>query len=421
MLIREVWFYFRSHKMENIIFICQLVAFFALIGTFFAFTSEAHYGKSNIEKIYKDKIIYQLIDGYVNPDEFEEFRAEPNALNILKNYYNALNNASSFQYLAMFDQSVVINDNNGNFSDESVTEKNNTSKIVAAFQLNQQACNYFNLNVVKGRVFQQSDFEDNKRALPALLGINYIDIFEVGDRLKATYYQKDVELEVIGFLQENSHVYYNGNPEFYLDQYIVLPYTNYTAPETDFDEWFQKIVYFSMINGYVSISSCDANFAQDMMMELEAISDKTGFYNYNFIGSNPNIQQYRGLINILNKNYDLILRLLILFLFINIVILSFQVYMMQERRIHIMAIHYLNGATLRDIIKQFTTEVLLLVGLAMLFGWTILMCLGLADKRIMLLNFSIAIIVTLGISLVLIYKLKNTDLMAILNQEDNVL
>lgn len=421
MLIKEIWFYFRSHKVENIIIICQLAAFFVLIGTFFAFTSEVHYGKSNIEKAYKDKIIYQLLDGYSDPDEFEAFRAEPNALNILKNYYNALNDASSFQYLAMFDQSVVINDNNGNFLEEPVIDESSTSKRVVAFQLNQQASEYFNLSAVKGRAFQQSDFEDNGGVLPVLLGYNYISIFEVGDRLKATYYQKDVELEVIGFLQENSPVYYNGDPEFYLEQYIVLPYTNYNAPETDFDEWFQKIVYFAMINGYISISSGEANFTQDMMMELEAISDKTGFYNYIFIGSNPNIQQYRGLINILNKNYDLILSLLLLFLLINIVILGFQVYMIQERRIHIMAIHYLNGATLQGIIKQFTTEILLVVGLAALLGWAILMYLKLADMPIMLLNFLVAIILTLGISLISIYKLKNADLMTMLNQEDNML
>ena len=70
--------------------------------------------------------------------------------------------------------------------------------------------------------------------------------------------------------------------------------------------------------------------------------------------------------------------------------------MIQERRIHIMAIHYLNGATLQGIIKQFATEILLVVGLAALFGWVILMYLKLADMPIMLLNFLIAIILTLG-------------------------
>lgn len=119
MITREIMLYYRSHKVENIVLICQIAAFFILIGTFFAFTSEAHYGKSNIERAYKDKAIYQLIDGYYDPDEFESFRAEPNALNILKSYYNALNNAVSFQYLAMFNQNIIIDDINGVFPKES--------------------------------------------------------------------------------------------------------------------------------------------------------------------------------------------------------------------------------------------------------------------------------------------------------------
>ena len=254
--------------------------------------------------------------------------------------------------------------------------------------------------------------------LPVLLGSNYISNFEVGNRLKATYYQRDVELEIVGFLQENTPVYYNGDPEFYLNEYIVLPYINYDAPKTDFDEWFQKIVYFAMINGYISVPSGDT-FTQNMMMELEAISDKTGFYNYILIGSNPSMQQYRGLINILNKNYDLIFSLLLLFFSINIVTLGFQVYMMQERRLHVMAIHYLNGATLRGIIKQFAVEMLLVGGLAAFFGWLVLVYLKLADVPLMLLIFLIATVLTFGISLISIYKLKNTELMTMLNQEDD--
>lgn len=418
-IIGEIIRYYRSHKTENIVLICQITAFFILIGTFFAFTNEAHHGKSSLERAYKDKAIYQLLDGYFDPDEFEAFRDEPNALNILKSYYNALDNAVSFQYLAMFNQSIIIDDVNSVFPKELTINNSSFSKRVDAFQINEQAYKYFELDVIKGRTFQQGDFDDNGRVLPVLMGSNYIDVFEVGDRLTATYYQKEVELEIIGFLQENSLVYFNGNTEFYLDEYMISPYVNYKAPETEFDEWFQEIVYFAMINGYISIPFGD-NFTQNMMMELEAISEKTGFYNYNFIGSNPNIQQYRGLINILNENYDLIINLLMLAFFINMVTIGSQVYMMQETRLHIMAIHYLNGATLQVLIKQFVIEKLGIVALATLLGWGVLVQLKMANTLIMLMILMVAIILTVGISLILIYKLKNIELMLMLNQEDNL-
>ena len=420
-IIREIILYYRSHKVENIVFVCQIAVFFILIGTFFAFTSEAHYGKSNIERAYKDKAIYQLIDGYYDPNEFTAFRDEPNALNILKSYYNALINAADFQYLAMFNQSITINDINGVFPKELIIANNDSrqSKNIEAFQLNEQACKYFELNVIKGRTFQQSDFDDNGNVMPVLMGSSYMNIFEVGDRLPATYYQKEVELEIIGFLRENTLVYFNGNSEFYLDQYVILPYINYDAPETESDEWFQEVVYFAMINGYISISSGDT-FTQNMMIELEAIAEKTGFYNYVFIGSNPNMRQYRGMINILNKNYDLILSLLMLSFLINMVTLGVQVYMMQQRRLHIMAIHFLNGATLQSLMKQIVMEMLLVIGLAAFLGWNVLVRLKISNIVIMLIFLMIAIILMIGISLISIHKLKNAELMLTLNQEDDL-
>lgn len=204
-----------------------------------------------------------------------------------------------------------------------------------------------------------------------------------------------------------------------MDQYLILPYIHYDAPETEFDEWFQEVVYFAMINGYISISSGDA-FAQDMMTELEAIAEKTGFYNYVFIGSNPNLQQYRGLINILNRNYDLILSLLMLSFLINMVTLGVQMYMMQQSRLHIMAIHYLNGATLQSLIKQIIMEMLLVIGLAALLGWNVLVRLKISNIVIMLIFLIIAILLMIGITLNSIYKLKNSELMLMLNQEDNL-
>lgn len=418
-IVRELLFYYRSHKTENIVLICQMTAFFILIGTFFAFTKDAHYGKSSIENAYKDKVIYKLIDGYHAPDAFEAFRSEPNALSILKNYYDALNNADSFQYLTMYSQSITIDDMNDVFLLESAIDNNTHSKTIDAFQMNEQAFEYFDLNVIKGRLFQPDDFDDTGNMLPVLMGSSYMDIFEVGDQLPAAYHQKKVTLEIIGFLHENTMIYFNGDSEFYLDQYIILPYINYNAPTTEFDDWFQKIVYFAMINGYIAISPGDSS-TRSMMMELETISEKTGFYNYSFIGSNPNIQQYRGLINILNKNYDLVLSLLILSFLINMVMLGFQIYMMQERKLHIMAIHYLNGATLQSLIKQLVMEILLAVCLAALSGWIVLVRLKISNMLIMLVFLIITIILTVGMSLISIYKLKNSELMLILNQEDNL-
>ena len=129
---------------------------------------------------------------------------------------------------------------------------------------------------------------------------------------------------------------------------------------------------------------------------------------------------YRGLINILNRNYDLILSLLMLSFLINMVTLGVQMYMMQQSRLHIMAIHYLNGATLQSLIKQIIMEMLLVIGLAALLGWNVLVRLKISNIVIMLIFLIIAILLMIGITLNSIYKLKNSELMLMLNQEDNL-
>lgn len=394
-------FCYRDNKIETVILICQISIFVLLTGTLLAFTSEAHYGKTNLEKAYNDKIIYQIIDGYTDPDEFEAFRAEPNALNIIKNYYNELINANTFDYLAMFDQSV----------------KSDDLHDIKTFQMNKQAVNYFNLNVVNGRQFEEKDFCDNNNVIPVLLGNIYKGSFKVGDTISVTYYQKKIQLQVIGFLRENTMVYFNGNPEFYLDEYIIMPYINYNDAKTEFDEWFQKIVYFSMINGYISVDSEDIA-SQNMKMELESISEKTGFYNYLFIGENPNVQKYRGLINIINKNYELIIGLWFLFLLANFVIFSAILYMIQKKRMYIVAIHYLNGATRKQILKYMFVQVSVIVALGTIIGWRMLTALKIQEGMIIAVTTLMALILTIWGMYNMEMKLKKVDLLQLINGEE---
>lgn len=85
-----------------------------------------------------------------------------------------------------------------------------------------------------------------------------------------------------------------------------------------------------------------------------------------------------------------------------------------------MAIHYLNGATLQVLIKQFVLEKLGIVALATLLGWCVLVKLKMDNVLMLLMIFIVEIILMVGISLIPIYKLKNIELMLMLNQEDNL-
>lgn len=111
----------------------------------------------------------------------------------------------NFNYLAMFNQPIMIKDFSNKLSEIPINShpfyNGEPWKELPSFQINQHAHEYFNISVSFGRVFNEADFE-NKRNLPVLIGSNYADIFNVGDQIEAQFYSIDVVLEVVGIIQK---------------------------------------------------------------------------------------------------------------------------------------------------------------------------------------------------------------------------
>ena len=146
------------------------------MGTFNAFSREIYQDKDTVAKLYEDKAIYQLLDGYYEQDKFNSFIEKENSLTLLKNFYNELCVAKNFNYLAMFNQPIMIKDFSNKLSEIPINShpfyNGEPWKELPSFQINQHAHEYFNISVSFGRVFNEADFE-NKRNLPVLIGSNY--------------------------------------------------------------------------------------------------------------------------------------------------------------------------------------------------------------------------------------------------------
>ena len=361
------------------------------------------------------------MDGYLDPDDFVAVREQKDVLDQLKAFYNGLNSAKSFNYLAMYNQSIYVDDLLNRFPDAPTFQENGTWKRIESFQVNNCAVEYFDMSVSEGRCFEKKDFDGMAEEIPVLIGQRFNHMIGVGDRINAQYYQKDITLVVIGVLEENTFVYFNGNSEFYLDGYIVMPYVDYDPPESETEEWFQEIVYFAMINGYLS-TAVSEDAENDMMMEVEAISQQTGFNNYLFVGSNPNVQKYRGLINIINENHKLVVALFMLFFFANILTISFGLLQMQSKRLPSLTVFYLNGATKFDLCTCCFLEVLCL---AIVSGAISIFILDVLLKIVKFETILVLCGVALGFaaiaSVVPEYTLKKVELTSILNDGENVL
>jgi len=417
--LRELAFYFKSNQAVTIAIVVQITALFVILGSCIAFTREIHYGRDDMEQIYEDKAIYHLIDGYYDPDDFSAFRDQPDSLKMIKNFYSSLDSADSFQYLAMFNQPILINTDIDSLSEKVVLDSNSLEKV-NSFQINLQTQDYFNLYAEQGRCFTSSDFIDTKNnIIPVLIGNKYKKNISVGDKFKAIYYQQNVILRVIGILPQNTCVYYNGDIEFSLDDHIIIPYINYDDPLTELDDWFQKIVYFAMINGFISIESDDGS-ANAMKIELESIANETGFYNYGFIGSNPNIQQYRGLINIININYDLIRLLFLSLTILASIVVALQFYLSHQQNIFALSIHYLNGATMQYAIIEIISEVTMTVFAGLLISNVILgKIFHILDLYIMLLLASVSLLLSLSALAAPVIVIYRAEPILILNKNND--
>lgn len=380
MTVRELIFYFRKHKFLSLSLYLHLTLFFVILGTFIAFEGELDYESSSLQKIYEGKAIYQLLDGFYDGNKYTDFVSQPDYLSRIKNYYNQLNNTSDFKYLAMFNHHILLKDKGipeefiegyeqGNKKNQTIIDEEAYTPV-KSFQMNKQALDYFGLVVEKGDTWDDDDFKDTT-IIPVLLGSSYKNVYSVGDETTINFYRKTFTIQIIGFLKENSKLFFNNNTEFYLDKYIVLPYRDYGDPISKTDELFQQISYFAMVNGYI-VTDNSPSQNKIMMQRIEAISKNTSFEGYSFIGMNPHFQKYRGLMIVLQENKILIQSIFVSTFILNLIVIITILLLQQKRRLSSFAIHYINGATKLKLINMLWLEISTILFTAYLTNFIIL-------------------------------------------------
>ncbi|MCY6957271.1 hypothetical protein [Clostridium brassicae] len=415
MRFKELLLYLKKYKVMVAITYLQITIFLILLGAFLSFTDALNYEEDGLKKVYEGKAIYQLIDGYYDEDDFSNFADQSDALVKLKNFYNSLDNADNFQYLTMMNQYVGIQNKN---IPETMIEGHETGKNfpkveldgksytpVKSLQMNQQAFKFFNLDVSKGRKWEEDDFKYKKDAIPVLLGDSYKNVYKIGEKFTINYYFKDINVKVIGFFKENSKVLYNGEPEFYLDRYIVLPYQNYNTPVSKKDCEFQKITYFAMVNGYV-VTDNDPVKIRNMMEDVEVISQMSSFSKYSFVGFNPHLQKYNGLMMVIQENSKLIRIIFLVAFGLNLFLVSLVLFLQQKRRLPFYAIHYMQGATKFNLIIQQWLEISSIM-LMSFFTYIVILdeVLMIGSYKIHLILFVLLFIISIILSFISSYQL----------------
>lgn len=421
MLVKELQFFLKRNRKIAVLVFFQLFAFLLLCGIFIEFLYMLDIKSSDAGQYFDGKTVYQIIDDYYDGEAFDKFNQAEDALSDVKAFYEGLDHASDFQYITMTDQFVEISkpDIPQNFIPNGfpLTEAAEY-KPVRSFQINERGISYFGLGAASGRIWQNADFAEPAGSIPVLLGANYTGTFQLGEKVKVRYYQKIMDAQVVGFLHPNSKVFYFNDPEFYLDDYFIMPYVNWGNPVSAADSIFQKICYFAMVNRFV-ITEKNELAVQRMMQSIDIISQEAGGFQYSFVGMNPQLLRYNWLVSILRANETMLKGIFLWAFVLNVIITALLLYMQQKKQEKIYIMHLFHGASAGKMFLLKLSEVLIMIGSSYSMYYIVMSyALKIGEVRTHFYILGICILMAAVLTMSLLYQLLRRPIAYYLSDND---
>lgn len=343
-----------------------LAVFFFLLYLFLLFAVNINVElTSNLEES-SNKKLFTLTDTLTEPDAFYHFRQSKTLLTTVKSFYEQLNTKENLHFISSFDQPLQIEDFKGDteFNEAYSTDMEiignyidpMTKKEVfdaKCFQVNKNFFDYYKLETENKALFPWDDLDIENHTLPILLGSNYKKSYSVGETMKGSLYLKPFDFKIIGFLKENTSVFYKNDLNKYLDDYIILPYPEKLSTVSKENKEFVGMLYFAMLNGDISI---DQNKGLDYLTkQLSTIANETGFYDYTLLGVPTFTLQYNRMYELIHYNRTLLISLL---LCITICLLAIVHFLTCRMYVHRRTRYYLSFAN-GDSLKHLTTLLVL--------------------------------------------------------------
>lgn len=332
-IFQEGNYFFKKNIFLITIEIVIVSAFLIILNIFSSFNYNLDFFSNSARKNSKDTMLYSLVDNLQDPDSFATFIEKPENLQQIGTFYDKLNNHNILKYLAINDQPFSVADfkgteifeyaygtemrGNGKYQADIGNEKYNLFDV-KSMQMNENAFDFYSLQTVNNSKVDwgKIDFESGK--IPVILGSEYKNYYSVGDTITVYYLAKFFELEVKDFFVDNTFLFFKGNAQAYLDNYIVVPYPEKLNMKESSDIYYPQL-YFEMINGDIVVNNTTS--VETLTYYLNEISNISGFKQYSLLGFNRFVTEYSNMLLILNENRYLLFIILSV-LFLTVVILS---------------------------------------------------------------------------------------------------
>ena len=421
-VIKEVIWNFKQSFISNIILIFQLSICFWLIcmicNSFFDMGFKEYYK----EYIKDGKIYYQL--SFSSPPLIN---SDARSLENAKEFINELRNQDDFIYTKYnAEQNVIIN--RDEMEKRGVEDKDINQFIysesydfslinLASYQMDRLGFEYFNFKMYDGRRFSEDDYilESESDKLPIILGYNYKDIFNIGEKIKYIYAGKEMEGEVIGILEKDSTIFNDNIYSMPLDNRIILPLADFKYIAKDGEEQFnQSIVYSDMLSANIIASINSSNI--DITRNIYDICNR-----YDFMKYDPSITASTNGLDMFKGESEQAVKIMFIMLVVMTTFCIFTFIMNMhnkiEKNMRRYLIQILQGASIKHIMVTYLLEVFIVILLSLgISGYLLRKEITISYTFLLLLS-SVAFIVAIITSATIAYRIKNLNSDKLLRRE----
>ena len=364
---KEIKYYLKAHRTLIFLHAILIALSLTLVVIFLHFTILTSTQLNQFEDNFKGKIMFSVLDDLFSGQAGQVYWSDEKVERITL-FYELLNQRSDIHFLSMNSQPVPIRNFQGgasfdfSYGTEWLEDESNEimDRNVKAIQMNQQAFEFFNLELASGEMFAWKDIDYSRRSIPILLGYHYQGIYEIGDILITDYLFENFlsfELEVYGFLAQNTYIFHFNQPNYFLDRYILVPYP-YSLLDYDTTDFRAKgFLALAMISGDIVVPN-NTDALEFVLNVLNIVGQESGFHDYIILGVDFFAIHFTRMIAILSYNARLI-QTILAFCIAIVFFISIQIskYVFGKRKNYYQLLHTL-GLSYKSICKLVFREIL---------------------------------------------------------------
>lgn len=289
--------FIKQNPLVNLLFFIFSIIFFLSILVFVMNLYKTKV-ENQVVQSFDELQIYQISDRLLDTRETTYFQ-EKDSFKRLNDFANEIKNDKKFTAYTVNTQPMEVIDFKGgpNFSiydevgEEQITPDYRNGQVyhtIKSIQLNSNVLEMNHIQLKEGNYFTNSDYQFKKnKVIPVLLGADYEGIYQLNETIQISYYFNDFKAKIIGFIEKDEKVYSNLEPELILNDLIVLPVfyfnqlTDTYISNQSADPLFFKASLFAVVN----IQLMSKSNPLEIRQQLQKISDKTHFNEYDVIGA----------------------------------------------------------------------------------------------------------------------------------------